>query len=442
MTRCLVEHRINDRAARARLDFRNRPYWRLITEGFHLGYRRGPHKGSWFVRLQMVAGANSYKSEALGQADDHIDANGTDVLSYAQALAKASRWKEIVEAAAEQGEAAITFDGSVTIRSAIETYLAKRNARRSAQAGRTITSDAQYKLTAHVLGDKRLARIALKDLSEADLIAWQQRLVAQTPSSRQRVANDFKAALNAAYACHRRTLPSDLPTVIKYGLHIEAGEVVIARARENQILPDETVRAIVGAAFGLDEDFGRMVMLLAATGARFAQLRRMRVADVQLAQNRLLIPQSFKGKKKSLEYIRVAVGADVMAELQPIVEGRLSSEPLLERWHLKQLSAAVWVNHERGEWKTPSELTRHWAKVLAQLKLPAATIPYALRHSSIVRGLRANLPIRLVAALHDTSVAMIERHYSRWITEGLEEMVARAIVPLRPARPAAQLSAA
>jgi integrase len=442
MTRCLVEHRINDRAARARLEVRNRPYWRLVVEGFHLGYRRGARKGSWIVRLQMVAGANSYRSEALGQADDMIEANGKDVLSYAQALAKANRWKEIVEAAPAQGEAVLTFDGTLTIRCAIETYVAKRNARRSAQAGRTITSDAQYKLTAHVLGDKRLARIALKDLSEADLIAWQQRLVAQTPSSRQRVANDFKAALNAAYACHRRTLPSDLPTVIKYGLHIEAGEVVIARARENQILPDETVRSIVGAAFTQDEDFGRMVMLLAATGARFAQLRRMRVGDVQLAQGRLLVPQSFKGKRKTLEYIRMAVGADVMAQLRPIVEGRGANEPLLERWHLKQLSAAVWVNHERGEWKTPSELSRRWSKMLAHLRLPSATIPYALRHSSIVRGLRANLPIRLVAALHDTSVAMIERHYSRWITEGLEDMVARAIVPLVAAQCDARLDAA
>jgi hypothetical protein len=59
-------------------------------------------------------------------------------------------------------------------------------------------------------------------------------------------------------------------------------------------------------------------------------------------------------------------------------------------------------------------------------------IPYALRHSSIVRGIRANLPIRLVAALHDTSVEMIERHYSRWIVDGLEEMAARAVVPLAP----------
>ena len=49
-------------------------------------------------------------------------------------------------------------------------------------------------------------------------------------------------------------------------------------------------------------------------------------------------------------------------------------------------------------------------------------IPYALRHSSIVRGIRAGLPIRLVAAVHDTSVQMIERHYSRWIVDGLDEL--------------------
>jgi hypothetical protein len=47
-----------------------------------------------------------------------------------------------------------------------------------------------------------------------------------------------------------------------------------------------------------------------------------------------------------------------------------------------------------------------------------------------VRAIRINLPIRLVAALHDTSVTMIERHYGRWITEGLEELAAQAIIPI------------
>jgi len=59
-------------------------------------------------------------------------------------------------------------------------------------------------------------------------------------------------------------------------------------------------------------------------------------------------------------------------------------------------------------------------------------IPYALRHSSIVRGIRQGLPIRLVAALHDTSVQMIEKHYARWITDGLEDLVASVVVNLMP----------
>ena len=32
--------------------------------------------------------------------------------------------------------------------------------------------------------------------------------------------------------------------------------------------------------------------------------------------------------------------------------------------------------------------------------------------------------------MHDTSVAMIERHYARYIVDGLEELTAKAIVPL------------
>ena len=42
---------------------------------------------------------------------------------------------------------------------------------------------------------------------------------------------------------------------------------------------------------------------------------------------------------------------------------------------------------------------------------------YALRHSSIVRMLLKNIPIRLIAALHNTIVGQIERNYSKHITE-------------------------
>jgi hypothetical protein len=44
---------------------------------------------------------------------------------------------------------------------------------------------------------------------------------------------------------------------------------------------------------------------------------------------------------------------------------------------------------------------------------PAVVTMYSLRHSAIVRELLLNIPIRIVAATHDTSVAAIEAHYSR-----------------------------
>ena len=53
---------------------------------------------------------------------------------------------------------------------------------------------------------------------------------------------------------------------------------------------------------------------------------------------------------------------------------------------------------------------------------------YALRHSSIVRQLLANVPIRIVATLHDTSVKMIERTYSRHIAEHTDELARRALL--------------
>lgn len=88
-----------------------------------------------------------------------------------------------------------------------------------------------------------------------------------------------------------------------------------------------------------------------------------------------------------------------------------------------------WKRDRRGPWNTASELTRYWKQICSSVGL-VNIVPYALRHSSIVRAIRTGLPIRLVAALHDTSVVMIERHYARFIVDGLEELAAKAVVPL------------
>ena len=159
MPRPVTEARIQERAARARLAPRNKPYWRGLSQGAHLGYRRGAAKGSWVARLYRPDDQR-YVTSALGEADDLREADGRDILSYKQAFDQALRW------------IALTTDGAppetspdLTVAQAVEAYLVRRNARRSSQAGRVVRSDAASSLGLYVWRDSRLPRLRLAELT-------------------------------------------------------------------------------------------------------------------------------------------------------------------------------------------------------------------------------------------------------------------------------------
>jgi hypothetical protein len=130
--------------------------------------------------------------------------------------------------------------------------------------------------------------------------------------------------------------------------------------------------------------------------------------------------------------------------LKPALAGRKGHEALLQRPRWKQTGPATWVKDSRGPWLNPSELSRPWKAIRVKAKLSADVVPYAFRHSSIVRGLREGLPVRLVAAQHDTSSAMIEKHYAAYIVDAMDELAGRAVVPLlsAPVSPLKQVDAA
>ncbi len=379
-----------------------------------------------------------YLKKRIGGVDDVHDADGDNILSWDQAVTAAIAWcdhqlgegseKSAPDVAIRAEDSAI---GVPTVGEAVSSYVAMRDARQSARLGRLVKSDA-HRLRKRIEG-MLLADVGLADLSEPQLQAWRSNLEFD-PAGRQRIANDFKAALNEAFRTYRKGLPPDFLNTVKFGLRSPGNEIdgeTALGVRDNQILSDAEVRTIVKLAFDQDEtgDLGRMVLLLASTGARFSQIARMRVGDVQATHGRVLVPSSRKGKKRQASYARVQVGKDVLDALQPAVAGRPQDALLLEHWRSIQIKATEWKRDHRGPWLTASEITRPWKKIMAATEISKAVVPYALRHSSIVRGIRAGLPIRLVAALHDTSVVMIERHYARWITEGLDEMVANAVVP-------------
>ena len=427
----LKEARLTTKSARAELP--KGVHWRSLDPDIHLGYRKGVRGGRWLVRC--YTGGGKYRRLPIGVADDLVAA-GT--FSYEAACKRARALVAEQRSRPRRGQDL----GSETVRDAVLHYIGIRDERlRQQRPGTRQRSDARSRLTKHVLGGT-LAEVDLAGLTEDLLVEWKEQVApGLTAGSRARTINDLKAALNLAHRRLRRSLPPDFSEAVRWGLStknmLPAGH---KKARENQILEDEDVRRIVEAAAAHDEDgdVGHMVLLLAATGARFSQLQRLTVGDVQADRQRLFIPLSRKGQGKSEGHYPFRVGQDVIDALRPILSGRSYDEPLLCRWRMKQVPreanrGLIWVRDYRGPWTSSAEITRSWKEVCASVGMKG-TIPYALRHTSIVRAIRAGLPIRLVAAMHDTSVAMIERHYARYIVDGLEELTAKAIIPLTAPR--------
>ena len=424
MARTVKDVRLDSRAARERLAPRKKPYYRVIENGRHLGYYKGLRTGTWLARTYDGA---RYAEKKLGTADDTLDANGADVLSFSSAQAAARQWFDAV-ALRQVAEAS---EPAVTVRSAVEDYIAARDAKETVRQGRVVRSSASQKLQLHVLANDVLASLELPSVDAAVLMAWRKGL-AGTAASRQRVTNDFKAALN------RVAKSPIVQLAIKNGLATPKDDLPDAARDEgvdveSKILTDDETRRFLQAVRDTaGEDLYLMCLVLASTGTRFAQARRLKVRDVQIDLGRIMVPASHKGRVGSRPRASepVPIGQDVVEALMPAIKGRKVDEPLLERWRHVQTGPGVWTRDTRGPWQSAAEMARPIRAAATAAELPASASSYSFRHSSIVRALREGLPVRLVAQLHDTSLAMIERNYTRFMAHALDDIARKAIMPL------------
>lgn len=419
---------IDTQAKRGRLASRGRPYWQPIAGvrgGVSLGYRkprRGP--GAWAAKLvfqgERVEGR-------LGLADDEA-ADGA--LSYRAAVEAALEWSRQQFAALEAG-ASKAARQPATVETAVRDYIAARK-RKSASSAKNATS----RLTAYVLADKTFAATRLSKLRASTIEAWRDRLPMKTDdpeseglaaSSVNRLTNDLRAALNAAAERWRRELPAHLMQEIRIGtrrLQADSGATMM-------LLTDDQVRGAVTAAEEFEPEFGQLIAAAAASGARFSQLAAVKVGDLQIAQARLMIPSSRKGRAgKARAPIAFPLSTNVVAKLAEAIDGRAASAPLFRRWAYRRGKRLEWIKDRLVPWTAASEAQASWAEIAKSAELPAGATMYALRHSSIVRGLTVGLPVRLVAALHDTSIPMIEKHYSAYIVDATEELARKGVLSL------------
>ena len=114
---------------------------------------------------------------------------------------------------------------------------AVRNARQSEREGREVSCDANSTLNRHVRNNEHFLSIRLDELTVGDLEAWRTTLDPRLKgTTKRRIMNDLRAALNATLRRERRRLPADRGDTILQGLDCEKiGIKATEGARENQI---------------------------------------------------------------------------------------------------------------------------------------------------------------------------------------------------------------
>ena len=368
-------------------------------------YRRNKTNGTWVLKVSDGHGA--YWTKGFALADDFEDSDGKTVLTFYEAQDAAKKLARGEDGRADT--APITVDGAL------------RDYRRDLISRNANPYNAEHPRL-HLTSVLLSKPVAL--LTATELKRWRDGLLGtMAPSTINRTCRCLCAALALAAQHDQRIKNCD---------SWEIGLAALPDAQEarNVILPDNKVLEFVATAYALDDKFGLLSDTLAVTGARPSQAVRLRVGDLRDHPVRptLMMPKSAKGggrnrAQKKVERFSVPITVALSKKLKAAAKGRADDAPLL-----LQSDGSPWSDNPGQNYH------RQVDKVVATIGLdPAVVTMYALRHSSIVRMLKKNIPIRLVASLHNTSVAMIEKHYSKFITEHSIDDIARVGLLSEPA---------
>jgi hypothetical protein len=398
MARRIRSSQVETRTQRLKLQPRRQPYTVRVADGVRLAYRRlETTAGSWSV--QVADGKGGSWLQRFADADDYEESNSDTVLNFWQAQDRArelARGNRDVDAG---GPGKLT-----TVTMALDCYEADLQIRGADVA-------VVPRVRRHLAG--RLLDKAVVLLTPRECRHFRDTLAKKgAPGTADRICNALRAALNlAADTDHRITSR----TAWEVGLK----GIYDATEARNVILLTDQVRRIVEEAYTVSPEFGLLVETVATTGGRVvSQVARLEVQDVQNGPWRLMMPSSKKGRgQKKILRRPVPIPESLAICLRQAGQGHAEHAPLLVK--------------PNGEPWRKSDHARLFARAVEQAGLDSTEVTiYALRHSSIVRQLLANVPIRVVAINHDTSVAMIEKTYSKYIGDHADAVTRQALIDL------------
>ena len=386
---------LETRSARLRLTPQPKPYWcRTGHEGVHLGYRRrkprgSDSNGSWLVRRYTGDG---YVVEAFGEADDFADADGASIFTYQQAMIKAG---------AELSE--IQKKSRYTVNDAVDDSI------QWARVHRKHPKDSEVKLKAYLV--KFFDGKLVEDLQPIDFQQWLAWAITYKPTGRRklrvkannaikalpdedtveskrkrqatlnRVINIVKACLNHAYRHSGKVSSDNAWRRLQRFRGVDSARL--------QWLTNAQSKRLINAC---EPEFRKIVQAGLLTGARWSELRALKVRDFDSRSGTIHITASKANKPR-----RIPLTEEGQAIFAAWTAGRPDKQNLFLR-----PDGSAWGEQDQ---KRPMKAA------CINSKLPVVGF-HALRHSYASALVQAGVPLAIVAeALGHSDTRMVSKHY-------------------------------
>lgn len=365
---------------RAKLVARREPYWQRINPRCYLGYRTmsAGKPGTWVARYRDDA-TTAKPSKALGDFTEHPEHKRFDL-----ARAAAAKWFEHLG----KGGSAKAH----TVAEAITAYVAHLTDEKGAKPA----ADAQSRLARLVPIGGKLSGVETDKLTPGNINAWRKALM-QSEKSKSTINRDMSALRAALNHAHRfGWVTSD------HAWRHPLRPTDAAENRRDVYLTLDQRKALV---VNCPADLAALVRCLCLLPLRPGAAAALTVGSFDPQQCTLKVGADKAGKDR-----KIGIPSAVVEFLKQQAKNKLPSAPLFTR-----ADGRPW---DKDMWKHPIKAAAEAAE------LPAGTVLYSLRHSTITDLMTGGLDPLTVARLSGTSIAMIQKHYGHLTDERARDALA------------------
>ncbi len=398
MGRHVKDYYLGTPEARSKLPRRHNPFWREITPGLHIGYRKGKRGGVWIGRKLLDDG--KHKKWKLATADDIVDSNGVDILNFTEADEKA-----------RLGPPGLAGHGKLEIINDIMDYYMKQQ--RAEARSADVTQYAVDRYITPKLGSRKVSRLTVEAITDwrNDLAATPRKWPTKSKSidspreqkrKRQASANRVLSILKAALNYAERTGKYHGPTpwkLVKPFRNVDATE-------HPYLSCDEAIRL----QNACQSDFRQLVRGALESGCRYGELRSMKVSDYNDDAGTLVVRESKGGKIRHVHLTE-------------------SGQGFFDELTLGKSKTELMFLKENGEpWGTSQQGARmKEACKIAKIDPPVPIKALRTTYGSLLA--REGVPLQVIAAaLGHSDTRITEKHYAHLMPNYVADTI-RANLP-------------